>query len=128
MLSLVDKYQSLLVSVLLISYITNSIYIESIILTVILLILVAIVQIIHLRKHIQKLSLTQLLLIFVTLVLSLAGLVLAIMWLNHIVKTGMMSLPDWMIIVIQVTLILVFLLSVTAIVQKLFLRFTLSKT
>jgi hypothetical protein len=128
MLSLIDKYQSVLVSVLLISYIINSIYIGSSILTVILLIFVVAVQIIRLRKHIQKLSFAHLLMIFATLVVGLAGLVLVIMWLNHIVKIGMVSLPDWTISVIQITLILVFLLSVTAIVQKLFVRFTLSKT
>ena len=127
MLSFIDKHHSVLVSILLISYIINSIYIGSTILTAILLILVVAVQLIRLRKHIQKLSFTQLLMIFVTMGVGFAILLFAIMGLNHVEKIGMISLPNWTISFIHISLILVFLISVSAIVQKLFLRYTLSK-
>jgi len=127
MLTFIDKYQSILLSAFLIAYIINSIYIGSSILSIILFILVVTIQIIRLRKHIKKLSFTQLLAIFGVILAGLAILVFALMWMNHLISIGIMSFPDWVIIVIQITLILVLLVSVTSIVNNQYLRFSRSK-
>lgn len=128
MLSYIDKYQNGLLSILLIAYIINSIYFGSSSLSFVLFFLVVIIQIIRLRKHIMQLAFSQLTAIFGITIGGLAALVLAIIGLNHLVSIGMMSFPDWLISVIHITLILVFLITTTSIVQKLFLRFTSSKT
>jgi len=128
MLSTIDKYQNGLLSILLIAYIINSIYFGSSSLSFVLFFLVVIIQIIRLRKHIRQLAIIQLIAIFGIIVGGVAGLVLAIVGLNHLVSIGIMSFPDWLISVIHITLILVFLITITSIVQKLFLRFTCSKT
>ncbi|WP_075619527.1 hypothetical protein [Paenisporosarcina indica] len=128
MLSYIDKYQNVLLSVFLIAYILNSIYIGSGNLSLVLFFFVVIIQIIRLRKHIKQLSFIQLAAIVGILLGGLTGLVLVITWLNHVINIGMLSFPDWLISVIHITLILVFLITVTAIVQKQFLRFTCSKT
>jgi len=127
MLTFIDKYQSILLSVFLIAYIVNSIYIGSSNLSIILFVLVVTIQIIRLRKHIQKLTFIQLLAIFGIMVGGLAILVFALMGLNHLNSIGIVSFPNWIIIGIQITLILVLLISVTSIVRNQFLRFSRSK-
>lgn len=127
MLAFIDRYQNILLSVFLVFYIINSIYISSNALSIILFLLVIVVQIIRLRKNIQQLSFVQLLSIFGIMAGGLAGLVLAFVWLNHVTEAGIMSFPDWMIMVIQITLILVFLIGASSIVQNLYLRFSTSK-
>lgn len=127
MLTYFDKYQNVLLSVFLIAYILNSIYIGSGNLSLVLFFFVVIIQIIRLRKNIKQLSFIQLAAIVGIILGGLTGLVLVITGLNHVINIGMLSFPDWLISVIHITLILVFLITVTAIVQKQFLRFTCSK-
>ena len=127
MLAFIDRYQNIVLSVFLVFYIINFIYISSNALSFILFLLVIVVQIIRLRKNIQQLSFVQLLSIFGIMAGGLAGLVLAFVWLNHVTEAGIMSFPDWMIMVIQITLILVFLIGASSIVQNLYLRFSTSK-
>lgn len=127
MLSYIDKYQNVFLSVFLVGYILNSIYIGSGNLSLILFFLVIIIQIIRLRKHIKQLSFIQLAAMAGIIVGGVTGLGLLIVWLNHLFNIGIVSFPDWLISVIHITLILVFLMTVTAIVQKQFIRFTCSK-
>ena len=127
MLAIFDKYQSIIISIILVFYIVNSIYIGSTELSFTLFILVLLMQIIRLRKHIKQLSLVQLLMLFGTLVASLVALVLIFMSLNHLIGAGILSFPDWMIMVIQITLIILFILSVSAIIRNVYQRFTKSK-
>jgi hypothetical protein len=84
-------------------------------------------QVIRLRKHIKKLSFLQFAAIFATMVAFLAGLVSIFIGLNHLISTGILSFPDWMIMVIQITFIIVFMLGLTTIVRIMYERFTHSK-
>jgi len=127
MLPFFDKYQSLILSVILVFYILNSIYIGSTYLSFILFLFVILMQLIRMRKQIKKLSFLQLVAIFGILIASLVGLVLIFMGFNHLLTTGFLYFPDWMIVIIQIVLILVFLLSVTSTVRNLYERFTRSK-
>ncbi|MDX1805554.1 MAG: hypothetical protein R3267_00845 [Paenisporosarcina sp.] len=127
MLTFIDKYQSIILSVILVFYIGNSIYIGSSNLSFILFLLVILMQVIRLRKHIQKLSFLQFAAIFATMVAFLAGLVSIFIGLNYLISNGIMSFPDWMIMVIQIAFIIVFMLSLTTIVRSMYERFTHSK-
>ena len=127
MLTFIDKYQSIILSVILVFYIGNSIYIGSSNLSLILFLLVILLQVIRLRKHIKKLSFLQFAAIFATMVAFLAGLVSIFIGLNYLISNGIMSFPDWMIMVIQITFIIVFMLSLTTIVRNMYERFTHSK-
>lgn len=127
MLTFIDKYQSIILSVILVFYIGNSIYIGSSNLSFILFLLVILLQVIRLRKHIKKLSFLQFAAIFATMVAFLAGLVSIFIGLNYLISNGIMSFPDWMIMVIQITFIIVFMLSLTTIVRSMYERFTHSK-
>ncbi|MCZ8537726.1 MULTISPECIES: hypothetical protein [Paenisporosarcina] len=127
MLAIIDKYQSIIISIILVFYIVNSIYIGSAELSSILFILVILLQIVRLRKHIKRLSFVQLLALFGIMVASLVALVLIFMSLNHLIGAGILSFPDWMIMVIQITLIILFILSVSGIIRNLYQRFTKSK-
>lgn len=127
MLAIFDKYQSIIISIILVFYIVNSIYIGSAELSFTLFILVLLMQIIRLRKHIKQLSFVQLLALFGILAASLVALVLIFMSLNHLIGAGILSFPDWMIMVVQITLIILFILSVSAIIRNVYQRFTKSK-
>ncbi|MFC6040651.1 hypothetical protein ACFPYN_14580 [Paenisporosarcina macmurdoensis] len=127
MLTFIDKYQSIILSVILVFYIGNSIYIGSSNLSFILFLLVILMQVIRLRKHIKKLSFLQFAAIFATMVAFLAGLVSIFIGLNYLISNGIMSFPDWMIMVIQIAFIIVFMLSLTTIVRSMYERFTHSK-
>ena len=127
MLAIFDKYQSIIISIILVFYIVNSIYIGSAELSFALFILVLLMQIIRLRKHIKQLSFVQLLALFGILAASLVALVLIFMSLNHLIGAGILSFPDWMIMVVQITLIILFILSVSAIIRNVYQRFTKSK-
>lgn len=127
MLRFIDKYQSIILSVILVFYICNSIYIGSSNLSFILFLLVILMQVIRLRKHIKKLSFLQFSAIFATMVAFLAGLVSIFIFLNHLISTGIISFPDWIIMVIQITFIIVFMLGLTTIVRIMYERFTHSK-
>jgi hypothetical protein len=128
MLTFIDKYQSIILSVILVFYIGNSIYIGSSNLSFILFLLVILMQVIRLRKHIKKLSFLQFAAIFATMVAFLAGLVSIFIGLNYLISNGIMSFPDWMIMVIQIAFIIVFMLSLTTIVRSMYERFTHSKS
>lgn len=119
MLTFIDKYQSIILSVILVFYIGNSIYIGSSNLSFVLFLLVILMQVIRLRKHIKKLSFLQFAAIFATMIAFLAGLVSIFIGLNYLISNGIMSFPDWMIMVIQITFIIVFMLSLTTIVLSL---------
>jgi len=127
MLTFIDKYQSIILSVILVFYIGNSIYIGSSNLSFILFLLVILMQVIRLRKHIKKLSFLQFAAIFATMIAFLAGLVSIFIGLNYLISNGIMSFPDWMIMVIQIAFIIVFMLSLTTIVRSMYERFTHSK-
>lgn len=127
MLTFIDKYQSIILSVILVFYIGNSIYIGSSNLSFILFVLVIVLQVIRLRKHIKQLSFLQVAAIIATMIAFLAALVSIFVGLNHLINSGVLSFPDWMIMVIQITLIIVFILSLTTIVRNLYERFTHSK-
>ena len=127
MLTFIDKYQSIILSVILVFYIGNSIYIGSSNLSFVLFLLVILMQVIRLRKHIKKLSFLQFAAIFATMIAFLAGLVSIFIGLNYLISNGIMSFPDWMIMVIQITFIIVFMLSLTTIVRNMYERFTHSK-
>lgn len=127
MLTFIDKYQSIILSVILVFYIGNSIYIGSSNLSFILFLLVILMQVIRLRKHIKKLSFLQFAAIFATMVAFLAGLVSIFIGLNYLISNGIVSFPDWMIMVIQIAFIIVFMLSLTSIVRSMYERFTHSK-
>ena len=124
MLAFFDKYQSLIIGIILAFYLANSIYIGSSTLSFILFLLVIAMQVIRLRKHIKKLSFLQLILILAIMVGSLVGMVFMFMGLNHLISIGVLSLPDWMIMVTQITLIILFIVSVSAIIRTLYQRFT----
>jgi TRAP-type uncharacterized transport system fused permease subunit len=127
MFAFFDRYQSVVLSVFLVFYIINSIYISSTALSFILIILMVMVQVIYLRKKIQQLSFIQLLSLFCILAGSLAGLYLSLVWLNHLTETGIMPFSDWMIIVAKIILILVFLIAGSSVVQNLYIRYSTSK-
>lgn len=127
MLTFIDKYQSIILSVILVFYIGNSIYIGSSNLSFILFLLVILMQVIRLRKHIKKLSFLQFAAIFATMVAFLAGLVSIFIGLNYLISNGIVSFPNWMIMVIQIAFIIVFMLSLTTIVRSMYERFTHSK-
>lgn len=127
MLPFFDKYQSLILSVILAFYILNSIYIGSSYVSFILFFFVILMQLIRMRKQIKQLSFLQLVAIFGILIASLVGLVLIFMGFNHLLTTGVLYFPDWMIVIIQIVLILVFLLSVTSAIRNLYERFTRTK-
>lgn len=126
-LSLFDKYQNTIVIVVLLFYIFNSIYISSEILSVILFALFINIQLIRMRKQIGELTHVQKMIILSILVTSIMSLVLLFIWLNHMLSVGVLSFPGRTIGVIQITLIITFLLVVTTLVRKLYLRFTSSK-
>ena len=127
MLTFIDKYQSIILSIILVFYIGNSIYIGSTTLSFMLFLLVILMQVIRLRKHIKKLSFLQFAAIFATMVAFIAGLVSLFIFLNHLISSGVMSFPDWMIMAIQITLIIVFMLGLTTIVRSMYERYTHSK-
>lgn len=127
MLTFFDKYQSLILSIILAFYILNSIYIGSSYVSFILFFFVILMQLIRMRKQMKQLSFLQLVAIFGILIASLVGLVLIFMGFNHLLTTGVLYFPDWMIVIIQIVLILVFLLSVTSAIRNLYERFTRSK-
>ncbi|WP_017379597.1 hypothetical protein [Paenisporosarcina sp. TG-14] len=127
MLTFFDKYQSLILSIILAFYILNSIYIGSSYVSFILFFFVILMQLIRMRKQIKQLSFLQLVAIFGILIASLVGLVLIFMGFNHLLTTGVLYFPDWLIVIIQIVLILVFLLSVTSAIRNLYERFTRSK-
>ena len=127
MLTFIDKYQSIILSIILVFYIGNSIYIGSSTLSFMLFLLVILMQVIRLRKHIKKLSFLQFAAIFATMVAFIAGLVSLFIFLNHLISSGVMSFPDWMIMAIQITLIIVFMLGLTTIVRSMYERYTHSK-
>lgn len=127
MLTFIDKYQSIILSVILVFYIGNSIYIGSSNLSFILFVLVILMQVIRLRKHIKQLSFLQVAAIIATMIAFLAALVSIFVGLNYLINSGVLSFPDWMIMVIQITLIIVFIMSLTTIVRSLYERFTHSK-
>lgn len=127
MLAIFDKYQNIIISIILVFYIVNSIYIGSDGLSFMLFILVILMQIIRLRKYIKQLSFVQLLALFGILAGSIVALVLIFMSLNHLIGAGILSFPDWMIMVLQITLIILFILTVSTIMRNLYQRFTLSK-
>ena len=127
MLTFIDKYQSIILSVILVFYIGNSIYIGSSNLSFILFVLVILLQVIRLRKHIKQLSFLQVAAIIATMIAFLAALVSIFVGLNYLINSGVLSFLDWMIMVIQITLIIVFILSLTTIVRNLYERFTHSK-
>lgn len=127
MLAIFDKYQNIIISIILVFYIVNSIYIGSDGLSFMLFILVILMQIIRLRKYIKQLSFVQLLALFGILAGSIVALVLIFMSLNHLIGAGILSFPDWMIMVLQITLIILFILTVSAIMRNLYQRFTQSK-
>ena len=127
MITFIDKYQSIILSIVLVFYIANSIYIGSSNLSFILFLLVILLQVIRLRKHIKQLSFLQFAALFATMIAFLAALVSIFVGLNHLINIGILSFPDWMIMVIQITLIIVFILSLTTIVRSLYERFTHSK-
>jgi hypothetical protein len=127
MITFIDKYQSIILSIILVFYIANSIYIGSSNLSFILFLLVILLQVIRLRKHIKQLSFLQIAALFATMIAFLAALVSIFVGLNHLINIGILSFPDWMIMVIQITLIIVFILSLTTIVRSLYERFTNSK-
>ncbi|MFX3673544.1 MAG: hypothetical protein ACE3JQ_03715 [Paenisporosarcina sp.] len=122
-----DKYQNTIVIVVLLFYIFNSIYISSEILSVILFALFINIQLIRMRKQIGELTHVQKMIILSILVTSIMSLVLLFIWLNHMLSVGVLSFPGRTIGVIQITLIITFLLVVTTLVRKLYLRFTSSK-
>ncbi|WP_019415089.1 hypothetical protein [Paenisporosarcina sp. TG20] len=124
MLSFFDKYQSMILTVILIGYILNSLYIGSANLSFVLFFLVVILQVVRMRKHILQLSFLQLLAIFGLIVGSIVALIFIFMGFNHMISVGILSFPNWMLIFIQIALILIILLSVTAMVRNLFERFT----
>ncbi|EPD51048.1 hypothetical protein MHH33_17200 [Paenisporosarcina sp. FSL H8-0542] len=127
MLAIFDKYQNIIISIILVFYIVNSIYIGSDGLSLMLFILVILMQIIRLRNYIKQLSFVQLLALFGILAGSIVALVLIFMSLNHLIGAGILSFPDWMIMVLQITLIILFILTVSAIMRNLYQRFTQSK-
>lgn len=127
MLAIFDKYQNIIISIILVFYIVNSIYIGSDGLSFMLFILVILMQIIRLRQYIKQLSFVQLLALFGILAGSIVALVLIFMSLNHLIGAGILSFPDWMIMVLQITLIILFILTVSAIMRNLYQRFTQSK-
>ncbi|QBP42798.1 hypothetical protein [Paenisporosarcina antarctica] len=127
MLTFFDKYQSLILSIILAFYILNSIYIGSSYISFTLFFFVILMQLIRMRKQIKQLSFLQLVAIFGILIASLVGLVLIFMGFNHLLTTGVLYFPDWLIVIIQIVLILVFLLSVTSAIRNLYERFTRSK-
>lgn len=127
MLAIFDKYQNIIISIILVFYIVNSIYIGSDGLSFMLFILVILMQIIRLRKYIKQLSFVQLLALFGILAGSIVALVLIFMSLNHLIGAGILSFPDWMIMVLQITLIILFILTVSAIMRNLYQRLTQSK-
>ena len=127
MLAFFDRYQSVLLSAFLVFYIINSIYISSTALSFILIVLMVMVQVIYLRKKIQQLSFIQLLSILFVLAGSLAGLYLALVWLNHLTETGIMPFSDGMVIVAKIILIVVFLMAGSSGVQNLYIRYSTSK-
>lgn len=124
MLTFVDKYQSIILSVILVFYILNSLYIGSANLSFLLFFLVVIFQLVRMRKQILQLSFLQLLAIFGLIVVSIVALIFIFMGFNHMISVGILSFPNWMLIFIQIALILIILLSVTAMVRNLFERFT----
>lgn len=127
MLTLFDKYQSIIISLILVFYILNSIYIGSDNLSFVLFLFVVILQVLRMRKHIKRLSFIQLGVLLTIMAASLAGLVFIFMGLNHFISIGVLSFPDWMIIFIQIAFIIVFILGVTSAIRSLYQRFTHSK-
>ncbi len=127
MLTLFDKYQSIIISLILVFYILNSIYIGSDNLSFVLFLFVVILQVLRMRKHIKRLSFIQLGVLLTIMAASLAGLVFIFMGLNHLISIGVLSFPDWMIIFIQIAFIIVFILGVTSAIRSLYQRFTHSK-
>lgn len=127
MITFIDKYQSVILSLILVFYIVNSIYIGSSNLSFILFLFVILLQVIRLRKHIKQLSFLQIAAIFGTMIAFLAALVSIFVGLNHLINTGILVFPNWMVMVIQITLIILFIISLTTIVRTLYERFTNSK-
>ncbi|MBE3102807.1 MAG: hypothetical protein IMZ40_01035 [Bacilli bacterium] len=127
MLTIFDKYQSIIISVILVFYVINAMYIGSSELSIILFFFVIVMQLVRMRKKIQQLSFIQLIAIFAIMIASIVALLFIFSGFNYLINAGILTFPDWMVIIIQIALILVFLLSVTSIIKNLFQRFTRPK-
>jgi hypothetical protein len=127
MLATFDKYSNGLIAGVLLLYIINTILIQSNQFSIVLFVFFAGFQLLRLRKNIIKLSFIQIGIIIAIFFATIALLVFLFMWLNHLDGIGIISMPDWVMFVIQITIIILFLVALSTGIHKLYLRFTQSK-
>lgn len=102
-------------------------YIGSGTVSIVLFFIFITIQLICLRKHIGKLTFIQKATILAIVGIAILLLVLTFMLLNHLIDVGYLSFTEWIVGVVQISLIVIFLLVVTSSIRVVYRKYTSTK-